>query len=87
LIGVTYLDHEEKLKSRMQWFGTISEFSRASGIRVKLRDSNEPCCLPPDDRGIRKAPPGTYRLSATGTVVVDPDYLATWTSVVAAPKK
>jgi hypothetical protein len=35
--------------------------------------------LPPDGRAFEEAPPGEYRLRSTGEVVIDPDYLATWT--------
>jgi len=86
LLGVTYLDHDEKLLGRKQWVGTITAFSNSDGIRIKLRDSDDPCALPPDPRGIRKATPGTYKLSSTGEEIVDPDYLATWTSVKPPPK-
>jgi hypothetical protein len=85
LLGVTYLDHEEKLIEQRQWVGTILTFSNAEGIRIKLRDSDEPYCLPPDPRGIHKARPGVYRLRSTGEEVVDPDYLATWTCVKPKP--
>lgn len=86
LLGVTYLDHTEKLHARRQWVGTITAFSNHEGIRIKLRDSDDPCALPPDPRGIRKAPRGSYKLASTGEEAVDPDYLATWTSVQPAPK-
>jgi len=86
LLGVTYLDHDEKLKAQRQWVGTIMTFSNADGIRIKLRDSDEPCALPPDPRGIRKANRGIYKLRTTGEEIVDPDYLATWTSLEGPPK-
>ena len=79
LVGMTYLDHKGNLRTRKQFAGTISAFSRAEGIRIKLRESNDSFCLPPDDRGIGKAPSGTYRLRTTGEEIVNPDYLATWT--------
>jgi len=41
LIGMTYLDHEEKLIEQKQWVGTIAAFSRKDGIKIKLRDSGE----------------------------------------------
>jgi hypothetical protein len=87
LLGMTYLDHEEKLRERKQWVGTIKAFSSKDGIKIELRDSNDPCCLPPDDRGIRKAPPGVYRLSSTGEEVKNPDYLATWICKEPNPKE
>jgi len=35
--------------------------------------------LPPEPEAYEPAPPGEYRLRSTGEVVVDPDYLTTWT--------
>lgn len=87
LLGVTYLDHEDKLLGQKQWVGTISMFSKKEGIQIKLLGSDEPCGLPPDKRGIRKAPPGSYRLRSTGEVIENPDYLATWTCVSRDPNK
>ena len=80
LLGVTYLDQEERVLGQHQWFGTILTFSNNEGIKIRLSNSDFPCCLPPDPRGISKAKPGTYRLRSTGEEVVNPDYLATWTS-------
>ena len=80
LLGVTYLDSNNQLLAQRQWFGTILTFNNSEGIRIQLRNSAWPCCLPPDPRGIHKAKPGTYTLKSTGEEVVDPDYLATWTS-------
>jgi len=37
--------------------------------------------LPPDLRSLKPAPAGEYRLRATGEIVRDPDYLATWVVV------
>ncbi len=86
LLGVTYLDHNEQLVERRQWFGTIIAFSNTEGIRIRLRDSDDLCGLPPDPRGIRKAKPGVYKLQSTGEEIVNPDFLATWIRVAAAPK-
>jgi len=85
LLGVSYLDQNQKLLRQRQWVGTILTFSNTEGITIKLRDSDVPCALPPDPRGIQKAKPGVYKLRSTGEEVVDPDYLATWTCV--APEK
>jgi len=87
LLGVTYLDHEDKLLGQKQWVGTISAFSRKEGIKIKLHDFDQPFGLPPDKRGIRKAPPGSYRLRSTGEVIENPHYLATWTCVSPDPSK
>jgi len=87
LVGVTYLDHEEKLIGQKQWVGTITTFSKKEGIKIRVRNSDEPFCLPPAKDGIRKAPPESYRLRSTGEVIEDPDYLATWTRVRPDPNK
>lgn len=87
LLGVTYVDHEDKLIEQKQWVGTIVTFSRKEGIKIRLRDSDDPCALPPDERGIRIAPPGIYRLRSTGEEIENPDFLATWTCVSPDPKK
>ena len=42
-------------------------------------DGGELLTLPPDLRPFQPAPAGSYRLRSTGEVVLDPDYLATWT--------
>ncbi len=85
LLGVTYYDHEGKLVERRQWYGVIETFSNSEGIRIKLHNSSDPCCLPPDPRGIRKAKPGTYTLRSTGETVENPDYLATWDCTLPEP--
>ena len=87
LLGVTYLDPEDRLLEQKQWVGTISTFSREEGIKIAIRGSDQPCGLPPDPRGIRKAPPGVYRLRSTGEEIENPDYLATWTCVSPDPTK
>jgi hypothetical protein len=87
LVGMTYLDHDEKLLGQKQWIGTISTFSKKDGIKIKLRDSEEPCCLPPFTQGIKKAQPGIYHLRSTGEEIENPDYLATWICKEPDPKK
>jgi len=54
LLGVTYLDHNEELIEQKQWHGVIETFSNSEGIRIKLANSDHPCCLPPDPSGIRQ---------------------------------
>jgi hypothetical protein len=87
LLGITYLDHDKKLIEQKQWIGTISKFSQKEGIKIDLKNSDKPYCLPPDERGIRTAPPGVYRLHSTGEEIVNPDYLATWICTKPDPKK
>ncbi|HVI10797.1 MAG TPA: hypothetical protein VND65_21080 [Candidatus Binatia bacterium] len=75
LIGVTYVDQEERPLGRRQWFGTILTYSNKQGIKIKLKGSDLPCCLPPDPRGINRAKRGIYTLKSTGEQIVDPDHI------------
>ena len=64
-----------------QFFGVISQATREQGIAIELDGSRagETYWLPPDQRGFEPAPAGEYRLRSTGEVVIDPDFLSTWT--------
>ncbi len=85
LVGVTYLDADEKLIEQKQWAGTIHSFSNKEGIKIQIRNSDSFFCLPPDSKGIQKARPGDYTLRSTGEVIENPDYLATWIRI--SPKE
>lgn len=79
LIGVTYVDKDDNLLDRKQWWGIVEGASSDIGIRVALKNSSDPCTLPPDLNAIRRAPPGEYRLKESGQIIQDPDFLTTWT--------
>jgi len=81
LIGVTYLDRKDNLIEQTQWAGIITGFSGKEGIKIAVGPTKSPFTLPPDERGIRPAPPGVYRLRSTGEEIENPDYLATWICV------
>ena len=81
LIGVTYVDQEDNLLDRKQWWGIVESASSDMGIRVALKNSPDPCVLPPDLNAVRRAPPGEYRLKESGEIIKDPDFLTTWTCV------
>jgi hypothetical protein len=81
------LDHKDNLIEQKQCFGIIETFSNTEGIRIKLLNSSDPCCLPPDPRGIQKADPGIYKFRSTGEEIENPDYLATWTCTKPKPKR
>lgn len=80
LLGVTYVDDKERPIGQRQWFETILTFNNTQGIKIKLSNSDLPCSLPPDLRGISKAKPGVCRLRSTGEEILNPDYLATLVS-------
>ncbi len=78
LVGITY--NEPSGPRVEQFFGTVIETDEAAGITLRLEGSRsgEIFYLPPDQRGIFPASPGSYRLRETGEIVIDPDYTATW---------
>jgi hypothetical protein len=81
LIGITYLDHDDKVLRQEQLHGVILAADEGSPIRIGLKGSRdgEEFSLPPDLSALEDAPPGEYRLRGSGEVVVDPDLLTTWT--------
>lgn len=79
LVGVTYLDESGEVIEQVQFHGVIEAANLQQGIGVRRHDSGEVQWLPPDLRPFHPAEPGEYRLRSTGEVVVDPDFLATWT--------
>lgn len=76
LVGITRVDRNEEVVSQEQLHGHVKEIG--GSIRLQL-SSGEDYQLPPDPGAFYPAAPGEYRLRATGEVVVDPDFIATWT--------
>ena len=77
LVDIKYCNSNNELIDRWQYWGTVIAASK-KGISIKLKDGST-FDLPPDTSSTLKAPLGEYRLNSTGEVVVNPDYLATWT--------
>jgi len=78
LIGFTYVSAEDVVESQEQHHGLVVRCDE-SGVAVDPWGGGELITLPPDLRPFRTAPPGEYRLHSTGEVVVDPDFIASWT--------
>ena len=83
LLGLTFTDADGNVHQRVQRHGVIEVADPSSGIGVRLVGPGQPWDrelyrLPPDLRSLREAPPGSYRLRATGETVVDPDFTSTW---------
>ena len=78
LVGLTLNDPAGP--RQQQLFGVVTSADRGSGIALLLEGerAGETYRLPPDLGAFHPAPPGEYRLRATGEIVVDPDYLSTW---------
>lgn len=82
LIGVTNVDRESNVIDQEQFVGRIADVDESS-ITLELEDGSTRW-LPPDVRPFDEAWPGEYRLRGTGELVVDPDYVATWTRTAPA---
>jgi hypothetical protein len=79
LVGVTRRNHSDEITGYEQFHGTIIRANREEGIILQLSGSTEERWAPPDLSRLEIASPGEYRLKTTGEVVVNPDYLSTWT--------
>ena len=77
IIGLTFLNSSGHVEQEIQLFGAISKISD-DGILVNL-DDGEDYTLPPDLSAVKIAPPGEYKFKTTGKVIVNPDYMTTWT--------
>lgn len=77
LVGITYNDKDGNVKARKQFWGTVTVADK-SKILIEQKNG-EILSLPSDLRAIEPAPEGEYRLHSTGEVVVNPDFLSTWT--------
>jgi hypothetical protein len=81
LVGITTLDANGGLVSQHQIHGRVSVADPDRGVCIELEghSAGESYWLPPDLRSFEPANPGEYRLRSTGEVVVDPDFVSSWT--------
>ncbi len=79
LVGVTYVDEAGELLEQVQFHGVVECAERDRGFAIRRADTGQLEWLPPDPQAFRPAEPGEYRLRSSGEVVVDPDFLSTWT--------
>ena len=77
LIGLTNYDHSGELLGYQQLFGEIKTLSAERGIEVELDDGGK-YYLPPDTSVLSEAPPGEYRLRETGKIIINPDFICTY---------
>lgn len=78
LVGITRVDRAGKVLEKTQFHGHVVWASAREGVIV-VNSAGEELKLPPDWRAFEIADPGEYRVRSTGEVIVDPDYLTTWT--------
>lgn len=85
LIGITFVDEHDELVTQIQVYGPIVRVN-AEGIVILRNGLATEFTIPPDFAHLSEAQPGEYRLSATGEVVVNPDYISSWTVNSATPE-
>jgi hypothetical protein len=73
LVGIRWTSNGEVVRHE-QFHGLIVEADH-EGLVIERADTGTRVVLPPQ---LQPASSGEYRLRATGEVVRDPDYLATW---------
>lgn len=80
LVGITCVDHEGNLLSRLQLHGEIVA-ATADGIDIELHGNNEGDIwrMPPILSDLSLAKPGIYELSSTGEAVENPDFTVSMT--------
>jgi hypothetical protein len=77
IVGLTYIDATGDVTEQLQIHGVIES---VDDVQVTLRlGDGEPFTLPPDLSAFSPAPAGEYRMRGSGEIVVDPDWIATWT--------
>ena len=77
LVGLTYLNDDGTVDRQEQLHGDVIRADE-EGLAIRLPSGGH-YWLPPDFRAYKQAAPGEYRLRSTGEVLIDPDYITTWT--------
>jgi hypothetical protein len=79
LVGVTQVADDGSY-AQEQFVGIAEIEDCGTYALVRLRcDDGEVRDYPFDRRALQRAPAGEYRLRSTGQIVVNPDFLMTWT--------
>jgi hypothetical protein len=78
LIGLTFVDQEENLIEQYQTSGIVDELSNEGFLKFK-RNDNSLFQVPYDKETIEEAVEGEYREKSTGNIIVNPDFITTWT--------
>ena len=82
LVGINFLDHDRSLLERYETHGTIEEITNEL---IKISREEGKFQLPFREGGLQEARPGVYREKTTGSVIKNPDYLATLNLVMRDP--
>lgn len=79
IIGITIYDFDGTFLEQKQMHGDIVRINEEEGIVIKLHNSDVEYSLPPHLDSVQIAPEGEYRFRSTGEVVVNPDFMTSWT--------
>ena len=79
MVSISYFDVSGNLIEQKQLHGVVARVNPQEGIVLNLENGSE-YSLPPDFRPFLKAQPGEYREFSTDQVVVNPDFLCSYTS-------
>ena len=82
IVGLTYVNPDGSVESQLQAYGLVTKAESDSGVSIECHGeiwNGQTITLPPDLRSFQKAPPGTYKLRATGEEIIDPDFSVAFT--------
>lgn len=81
LAGLTFVDQQDEVVEQEQFWGKIVCADRDRGIQIELRGvrTGSDYWLLPDTGSFNRADAGEYKLRTTGELVVNPDFISTWT--------
>ena len=85
LVGLTLVDGDGSELGKTQLHGTILSVSESEGIVIERADGKGEFTLPPDLDSLKEANPGHYHLKNSEEVVIDPEYISTWTTEINDP--
>lgn len=78
IIGLSYIDKNENVLETVQLHGRVMRINSTEGVVVQREDKQEEYKLPLDFDAFKLAQPGEYKLHTTGEIIVDPDYMSSW---------
>ncbi|HWL53178.1 MAG TPA: hypothetical protein VNQ90_12140 [Chthoniobacteraceae bacterium] len=78
LAGVSFCNAAGEVIENRQYFGTVLRINEQEGLVIVSGIDGKEVKLPPDLEQYIPASPGTYTLKAIERVVVNPDYVSTW---------
>ena len=76
LVGITYLGTESHPEQNVEFAGIVMSVDPLVSVD---RGTGELFTLPSVPDAFDRASPGEYRLRSNGEVVVDPDFVTSWT--------